>query len=100
MHAFLEGMSPDIVRVMVQSTKSQDLGHMLEVANTFTAADDDSRDKGKSLGIDYYGLSTRQGRSNKKQHKMDQPRSMPPLQKGGKAMETSGKIIKTTTKPK
>ena len=48
-----------MVRVMVQSAKSQDLGHMLEVANTFAATDDDSRAKAKSLGMDYFGYNNR-----------------------------------------
>ena len=43
MHAFLEDMSPGVPRVMVQSTKTRYLGHMLEVENTFATADDDTR---------------------------------------------------------
>ena len=39
---------------------------MLEVANIYAAADNDSRAKAKSLGIDYYGCSSRKARSDKK----------------------------------
>ena len=66
MHAFLESMNPGVSRVMVQSARPQTLGQMLEVANIYAAADDDSRAKAKTLGIDYYGCSNRKARSKKK----------------------------------
>ena len=52
---------------MVQSARPQTLGQMLEVANVYAAADDDSRAKAKTLGIDYYGCSSRKARPEKKQ---------------------------------
>ena len=66
MHAFLESMNPGVPRVMVQFARPQRLGQMLEVANTYAAAYDDSRAKAKSLGIDYYGYSNRKARTDKK----------------------------------
>ena len=66
MHAFLESMNPGVPRVMVQSARPQTLGQMLEVANIYAAADDDSRAKAKSLGIDYFGSSNRKARPEKK----------------------------------
>ena len=59
MHAFLESMNPVVPRVMVQSTRPQTLGQMLDVANIYAAADDDSRAKAKSLGMDYFGYNNR-----------------------------------------
>ena len=39
---------------------------MLEVANIYAAADDDSRAKAKTLGMDYFGTNNRKARSEKK----------------------------------
>ena len=66
MHAFLESMNPGVPRVMGQSARPQTLGQMLEVAKIYAAADDDSRAKAKSLGMNYFGVNGRKARSNKK----------------------------------
>ena len=66
MHAFVEGLNPGVPRVMVQSAKTTTLGQMLEVANTYAAADDDSRAKAKTLGMDYFGANSRKARPEKK----------------------------------
>ena len=52
---------------MVQSTRPQTLGQMLEVANIYAAADDDSRAKVKSLGMDYFGYNNRKKNAEKKE---------------------------------
>ena len=39
---------------------------MLEVANIYAAADDDSRAKAKSLGMDYFGYNNRKPKAEKK----------------------------------
>ena len=74
MHAFVEGMNPGVPRVMVQSARTQTLGQMLEVANIYAAADDDSRAKAKTLGIDYFGANSRKARPKKKPPPKEQQR--------------------------
>ena len=66
MNAFVDSINPGVPRVMVQSARPQTLGQMLEVANIYAAADDDSRAKAKSLGIDYFGSGNRKARPEKK----------------------------------
>ena len=66
MHAFLESMNPGVPRVMVQSARPQTLGQVLEVANICAAADDDSRAKAKSLGMDYFGYNSQKQKAEKK----------------------------------
>jgi hypothetical protein len=66
MHAFLESMNPGVPHVMVQSARPQTLGQMVEVANIYAAADDDSRAKAKSLGMDNFGYNNRKQKAEEK----------------------------------
>ena len=85
---------------MVQSTRPQTLGQMLEVANIYAAADDDSRTKAKSLGIDYYGCSNRKARSEKKPASDGPAEVNAAFLKGWQGTEASGKITRKMPKPR
>ena len=76
MHAFVNGLKPDLVPFMIRSKTHKDLGSMLRTANEHAAAEDDIRARGGNIAA--YIQTKKTPRTEKKatQDAQDKPKEV------------------------